>query len=215
LGPEVSSEVPPASNTSAGPTLHPPVATASQVERVHRTAPDVDGLDARRGRGRASAQQQAAPTTPGHLPFGALTVDRASQATSADGWPSGIRFEFKAPKPDGMPATPESTPSRPRRVNTSDFDNGIFRDFTAPGALKMCLPGLFSTMPFTPPPSTDNTPLKQAPAKTPRRPGSPCDGRGNSWQSLARATLPTPEPTPDETTGRGRDRPVLKVFGDN
>jgi hypothetical protein len=124
---------------------------------------------------------QAAPTPHRYLGFDASTVAPrhafagANQASSADSWPTGIRFEFKVSQPESMPR-PESTHVRPQKLSLFDFNHGVFNDFTTPSAAKMHLPGFASAMPFTPPASADNTPLKQPSGKTPDRPSSPSDG---------------------------------------
>jgi hypothetical protein len=70
---------------------------------------------------------------------------------------------------------------------------------------------------FTPPASTNSTPLKQQPLREtpPARPRSPSDERIFWFRGLRAALPPTPEPTPDGKTGRGRERPILDVYSDD
>ncbi len=183
----------------------------------HETPPPTERLGARRGkekakldtrRGRAGpiAQQQV-PLTPRFLRFADFSVDQsASRTRPAGGWQFNV-----PPSAQSMPQ-PSATPPRPRTFNVLEFDEGVFRDFAVPTVTTMRIPEFGSAMPFTPPASTDNTPLRQPLGATRGRLGlgGPSDGR-DVFAHGERAGLPTPEFERDETTGRERNMPILET----
>jgi hypothetical protein len=130
----------------------------------NQTAPDVPT--------RRSRPHQP-PATNGWLGLNALTPGARpalspNQPRTADGWPIGIQFGFKASQP--------VTPPTRRKLSPSDFSDGAFSSFAAPGAARMQLPGFGSATLFTPPASADNTPSKQGAGPSADRPASPCEG---------------------------------------
>ena len=135
----------------------------------------------------------------------------AQQATqisrSAESRPTRLQSKFEAFQTQSVSDRGSSAP-RPKKVDQFDFGHGVF-DFTVPGAPRMQLPGFASAMPFTPPASTDNTPLKQPPARTPDRPASPSDGRGNKSQGPRPIFPPTPGPEVDKSGDGKHHRPIF------
>ena len=162
----------------------------------------------------AALEAGPAPTSPKYNLFGVswnlagpAHVGGSQTSASTVDWPAKSNVDFVAAFSKYVESKPDP---RPRKLPLSDFTDGVFNDFAKPGAAKMHLP-------FTPPASTNSTPLKQQPLRetVPARPRSPSDERAFWLQGLRAALPPTPEPTPDGKTDRGRGRPILDVYSDD